>query len=66
MYMTKRELASVFGCSEKTIERRVTEMERSGLYPNGVMQVGKVRINREDFESFLFKKRRMKWKKTTE
>ncbi len=66
MYMTKKELASVLGCSERTIERNVSEMERSGLYPNAVMQVGKVRINREDFESFLFKKRRKKWKKTTE
>ena len=66
MYMTKKELASELGCSERTIERNVSEMERSGLYPNAVMQVGKVRINREDFESFLLKKRRMKWKKTTE
>ena len=64
MYLTKRELASVFGCSEKTIERRVTEMERNGLYPNGVMQVGKVRVSREDFEDFLLRKRRMKWKTT--
>lgn len=64
MYLTKRELASVFGCSQKTIEQRVTEMERSGLYPNGVMQVGKVRVSREDFEDFLLRKRRMKWKTT--
>lgn len=64
MYLTKRELVSVFGCSEKTIERRVNEMERSGLYPNGVMQVGKVRVSREDFEDFLLRKRRMKWKTT--
>ena len=66
MYMTKKELASVLGCSERTIERNVSEMERSGLYPTAVMQVGKVRINREEFESFLFKKRRKKWKNTTE
>lgn len=64
MYMTKKELATVLGCSLRTIERKVTEMERSGLYPNAVMQVGRVRMSREDFEDFLLRKRRMKWKTT--
>lgn len=63
MYMTKKELATVLGCSLRTIERKVTEMERSGLYPNAVMQVGRVRVNREDFEDFLLRQRRMKWNK---
>lgn len=63
MYMTKKELATVLGCSLRTIERKVTEMERSGLYPNAVMQVGRVRASREDFEDFLLRQRRMKWNK---
>lgn len=61
--MTMRELASEFGCSARTIERRVTEMEQSGMYPRAVMQVGRVRVSREDFEDFLLKRRREKWTK---
>lgn len=62
MYLTKQELASVLGCSERTISRNVTEMERSGNYPDAVIQLGRIRISREAFEDFLQKKRRMKWK----
>jgi DeoR/GlpR family transcriptional regulator of sugar metabolism len=62
MYLTITELASEFGCSPKTIERRVTEMEKSGMYPRAVMQVGKLRVNREEFTEYLIKKRRKKWK----
>lgn len=62
MYLTKQELASVLGCSERTISRNVTEMERCGNYPDAVIQLGRIRVSREAFEDFLQKKRRMKWK----
>lgn len=67
MYHTKRELASMFGCSERTIERRVSEMEQSGLYPRAVLAgIGRVRVNMEDFEDFLLRRRRTKWKEKKE
>ena len=60
MYMTMTELASEFGCSHRTITRRVTEMRRSGMYPKSVLAgIGKLRVNREDFEDFLQRKGRM-------
>ena len=64
MYVSIKDLAVREGCSVSQVYRNVREMERSGLYPNGVMQVGKVRVSREDFEDFLLRKRRMKWKTT--
>ena len=64
MYVSIKDLAVREGCSVSQVYRNVREMERSGLYPNGVMQVGKVRVSKEDFEDFLLRKRRMKWKTT--
>lgn len=52
MYMTMKMLASKYGCSKSTIERRVREMERSGMYPAAIRRVCGVQISAEDFEKF--------------
>jgi len=46
--------------------RNYLEMERTGLYPEAVIQIGGVKIKRDDFMAFLARKRRIKeegWKK---
>ena len=52
MYMTMKMLSQKYGCSKSTIERRVREMERSGMYPAAVRRVCGVQISAEDFERF--------------
>lgn len=54
------QLAVREGCSESLIRKRFREMEESGLYPNGVKQVGGIRINVRDFEDYIYRRRRMK------
>lgn len=66
MYVTIKQLATDLNCSERTIMRNYLEMERTGLYPEAVIQIGGVKIKRDDFMAFLARKRRLKeegWKK---
>lgn len=63
MYYTIKELASVYGCSERTISRRVAEMEKSGLYPKAVLAgAGRLRVDDNSLLDFLQRRRREKWK----
>ena len=55
-----KQLAEREGCSESLIRKRYAEMERSGMFPRGVKQIGRLRINVRDFEEFLYHRRRMK------
>lgn len=67
MYYTIKELASVYGCSERTISRRVAEMEKSGLYPKAVLAgAGRLRVDDNSLLDFLQRRRREKWKKKKE
>lgn len=60
MYATVKELAAKFGCCERTIRLRISEMQESGLYPDGVLAgAGRMKVNIKDFESFLLRKGRI-------
>ena len=52
------QLAAREGCSESLIRKRVRELERSGLYPRAVKQLGGLKIDPEQFEDFIFRRRR--------
>ena len=52
------QLAAREECSESIIRMRVREMEKTGLYPQGVKQLGGIKINVEDFEDFIYRRRR--------
>lgn len=60
LLLSVKMLAAREGCSESLIRKRFREMEKSGLYPNGVKQVGGIRINVRDFEDYIFRRRREK------
>ena len=60
LLLSVKMLAAREGCSEALIRKRFREMEKSGLYPNGVKQVGGIRINVRDFEDYIFRRRREK------
>lgn len=60
LLLSVSQLAVREGCSESLIRKRFREMEKSGLYPNGVKQVGGIRINVRDFEDYIFRRRREK------
>ena len=55
LLLSVKMLAAREGCSESLIRKRFREMEKSGLYPNGVKQVGGIRINVRDFEDYIFR-----------
>lgn len=52
------QLAVREGCSESLIRKRFREMERSGLYPKGVKQLGGIKINVAQFEDYIYRRRR--------
>lgn len=52
-YMTPKMIATIYGCSESTIRRRMIEMEATGRYPYGLRKVKGTEISREDFDDFV-------------
>jgi DNA-binding transcriptional regulator YhcF (GntR family) len=58
LLLSVSQLAVREGCSESLIRKRFREMERSGLYPKGVKQLGGIKINVEQFEDYIYRRRR--------
>lgn len=56
-YLSIRMLAEKEGCSVSLIRKRFREMEKTGQYPRGVKQVGRILINVADFEDYLYHRR---------
>lgn len=55
-----RQLAERSGCSESLIRKRVREMEETGRYPEAVKQLGGLKVNAQDFDDFIYRRRRAK------
>ena len=55
-----RQLAERSGCSESLIRKRVREMEETGRYPEAVKQLGGLKVNAQDFDNFIYFRRRSK------
>lgn len=60
LLLSVSQLAAREKCSESIIRKRVREMEKTGLYPQGVKQLGGVKIDVAQFEDFIFRRRREK------
>ena len=58
LLLSVKQLTAREECSESIIRKRVREMERTGLYPQGVKQLGGIKINVEDFEDYIYRRRR--------
>lgn len=64
MYVSIKDLAVREGCSVSQVYRNVREMESSSLYPQGVKESEGLKINVDNYDDFLCRRRRMKWKTT--
>lgn len=60
MYVSIKVLAEREGCSASQVYRNVREMEDSGLYPQGVKESGGLKINVDNYDDFLCRRRRKK------
>lgn len=60
MYVSIKDLAVREGCSVSQIYRNVREMESSSLYPQGVKESGGLKINVDNYDDFLCRRRRKK------
>lgn len=60
MYVSIKELAVREGCSVSQVYRNVREMESSSLYPQGVKESGGLKINVDNYDDFLCRRRRKK------
>lgn len=61
MYLSIKELAFREGLSVSQIFRNVHEMEKSGKYPRAVKECKGLKVKTEDYDDFLFEKRRVKF-----
>ena len=60
MYISVKALAMQEGCSERQIYRNVCEMEATDMYPNAVKESGGLKIDPEQYNRFLCRRRRAK------
>lgn len=60
MYVSIKVLAEREGCSASQVYRNVREMESSSLYPQGVKESGGLKINVDNYDDFLCRRRRIK------
>lgn len=60
LLLSVAQLAAREKCSESIIRKRVREMEKTGLYPQGVKQLGGLKVDAAQFEDFIFRRRREK------
>lgn len=60
MYVSIKDLAVREGCSVSQVYRNVREMESSSLYPQGVKESGGLKINVDNYDDFLCRRRRKK------
>lgn len=60
LLLSVKQLAVREQCSESIIRKRVREMEKTGLYPQAVKQLGGIKINVEQFEDYIYRRRREK------
>lgn len=60
MYISVKALAMQEGCSERQIYRNVCEMEATDMYPYAVKESGGLKIDPEQYNRFLCRRRRAK------
>ena len=60
MYISVKALALQEGCSVQQVYRNIYELEQTGMYPLAVKESGGLKIDPEQYNRFLCRRRRAK------
>ena len=60
MYISVKALALQEGCSVQQVYRNIYELEQTGMYPYAVKESGGLKIDPEQYNRFLCRRRRAK------